>query len=289
MVLFPNCKINLGLNIVRKRSDGFHDIETVFYPIALRDALEVIQTNGIEENVQYSIPIATGIDFQFSTSGETVAGDPEDNLCIKAYQLLKKNFTQLPAVKMHLHKTIPSGSGLGAGSADGAVVLRLLNQKFHLGLSTEQLLGYALQLGSDCPFFIINRPCFATGRGEILEPIQPDLSDYKIVIINPGIHISTTEAFSLLTPAIPSKSIKKIIQQPIETWKEELKNDFEEPVFRKYPELKTIKEKLYEAGAIYTSMTGSGSTIYGIFEKNKKMKLSFTSNYFIKELTGQLQ
>src|SRR4030095_10877725 len=181
--------------------------------------------------------------------------------------ILKKDFPQLPAINMHLHKTIPAGGGLGGGSSDGAFMLRLLNQKFDLVLSTEQLLDYALQLGSDCPFFIINKPRLATGRGELLEQIDVHLSAYKVVIVNPGIHVDTTEAFSLLKPAVALKPIKKVIQQPIETWQTDLKNDFEDPVFEKHPEIERIKTKMYELGAIYASMTGSGSTVYGIFSK----------------------
>ncbi len=279
MVLFPNSKINLGLNIIRKRNDGFHDIETIFYPLEIQDALEVIQTDKSNENTQHSI-----FNIQFSTSGLTVEGKSENNLCIKAYQLLKKDFPQLPAIKMHLHKTIPPGAGLGGGSSDGAFALKLLNQKFNLGLSAEKLIDYALQLGSDCPFFIINKPCFATGRGEFLETIELNLTAYKFIIVNPGIHIDTAEAFSMINPVYTSKSIKKIIQQRIETWKKELKNDFEESVFKKYPEIKKIKNDLNNAGAIYTSMTGSGSTIYGIFQKESTAKLSFPKNYFVKEL-----
>ena len=164
MILFPNAKINLGLNIIRKRADGYHDLETVFYPIVVQDALEIIKNENSNEEVSISF------------SGILVNGKTEDNLCLKAYRLLKKDLPQLPAVKIHLHKTIPAGCGLGGGSADGACMLMLLNQKFSLGLSTQQLLDYALQLGSDCPFFIINKPCFATGRGESLEPISIDLS-----------------------------------------------------------------------------------------------------------------
>jgi len=273
VIIFPNCKINLGLNVIRKRRDGFHDIETVFYPLAIQDALEAIQNDEPKENIQ------------FATSGLMIKGKTGDNLCIKACQLLKDNFPQLPPVKMHLHKTIPSGAGLGGGSADGAFTLKLLNQKFNLGLSTEKLLDYALQLGSDCPFFIINKPCFATGRGEFLEPVSVELSAYKIVIINPGIHISTSEVFFLLTPVPTSKSIKQIIQQPVETWRKELENDFEKPVFQKYPEIQNIKDELYKAGAIYASLAGSGSTVYSIFAKNQVTEFSLSSNYFIKILT----
>ena len=272
MVIFPNAKINLGLNIIRKRPDGYHDLETVFYPVAIRDALEVIE----KDNTKEDIPI--------SSSGIPINGKTEENLCLKAYWLLKKDLPQLPGVMIHLHKTIPAGSGLGGGSADGAFTLRLLNQKFSLGLSTEQLLDYASRLGSDCPFFIINKPCLASGRGEFLEPVSVYLSGYKFVLVNPGIHINTTEAFSLLKPSPPSKSIKEIIRQPIETWKAELKNDFEGPIFKKYPAIETIKAKMYGSGAVYSSVTGSGSTVYGIFRKELEVSLDLPSNYFVKEL-----
>jgi 4-diphosphocytidyl-2-C-methyl-D-erythritol kinase len=274
VVIFPNAKINLGLNIIRKRLDGYHDLETVFYPLAIRDALEVIKNDNIKEDIRVSL------------SGIPINGKTEENLCFKAYWLLKKDFSQLPAVMIHLHKAIPAGSGLGGGSADGAFTLRLLNQEFALGLSTEQLLDYALQLGSDCPFFIINKPCVATGRGEFLEPVSVDLSGYKFFIVNPGIHLSTAEAFSLLKPSLPSKSIKEIIQQRVETWQTELKNDFEKPVFKKHPEIETIKAKMYGSGAVYSSMTGSGSMVYGIFRKELEVSLDLPPNYFVKELIG---
>jgi 4-diphosphocytidyl-2-C-methyl-D-erythritol kinase len=187
-------------------------------------------------------------------------------------------------VEMHLHKTVPVGAGLGGGSADGAFTLILLNQIFDLGLSKKKLMEYALQLGSDCPFFTINKPCFATGRGEILEPVELDLSSYNLAIVHPGIHVSTAEAFSLVNPAIQSKSTRKIIQQPTETWKKELKNDFEDAIYARHPEIKDIKEQLYERGAIYASMTGSGSTVYGLFKREKDIQLSFPPNYFIKTI-----
>jgi 4-diphosphocytidyl-2-C-methyl-D-erythritol kinase len=268
MVIFPNCKINLGLNIVNKRSDGYHDIETVFFPIHLKDAIEVIENESVK----------------FSTSGMLVEGEPGKNLCIKAYQLLKKDFPKLPPLQMHLHKAIPIGAGLGGGSADGAFSLKLLNKKFDLLLSEKQLINYSLQLGSDCPFFILNKPCFATGRGEILEQIDLDLSSYKIVIVHPGIHISTAWAFSNIKQLRTAKSIKEIIAAPIETWKNELINDFEHPVFEKFPEIKNIKNTLYNAGAVYASMSGSGSAVYGLFEKPKKLSFKFPENYFVKEL-----
>ena len=268
MVSYPNCKINLGLNIVNKRDDGYHDIETVFFPTQLKDALEVIEKEK----------------FKFSTSGFSIEGEPGKNLCVKAYHLLKKDFPQLPAVQMHLHKAIPMGAGLGGGSADGAFTLKLLNKKFELNLSEKQLISYSLELGSDCPFFILNKPCLATARGEILEPTELDLSEYQFLIVRPPIHISTAGAFSTIKTLKPVKSIKQIIQQPISTWKAELINDFEKPVFESHPEIKNIKEKLYDAGAIYASMSGSGSAVYGIFKKEKAISISFPDNYFVKTL-----
>lgn len=275
MVLFPNCKINLGLNIIQKRTDGYHDLETVFYPIEINDAVEVIENDETADPVQFSI------------SGRSIDGNPADNLCVKAWNLLKKDFPGLPSALLHLHKTIPTGSGLGGGSADGAFTLKLLDQKFDLKLSKEKLIEYALQLGSDAPFFILNKPCFAIGRGEILEPIEIDLSSYNIVIVCPDIHINTSEAFLSLTMISNSKSIIKIIDNPIDLWKNELKNDFEIPVFKKHVEIKSIKDQLYEQGAIYASMSGSGSSVFGIFEKNKPVNFSFPSSYFIKVLPGK--
>ena len=268
MIIFPNCKINLGLNIVNKRSDGYHDIETVFFPVPLKDSLEVIEKEK----------------FEFSTSGSSIEGEKEKNLCTKAYHLLKKDVTHLPAVQMRLYKAIPMGAGLGGGSADGAFALKLLNKKFELNLSEKQLINYSLQLGSDCPFFIVNKPCFATGRGEILERIDLTLLPYKIIIVHPAIHISTAWAFENIKPSTPVRSIKEIIAQPVETWKEELKNDFEIPVFTQHREIKQIKDALYNAGAVYASMSGSGSAVYGIFRKEKDIPLSFPQDYFVKIL-----
>ncbi|HLG38722.1 MAG TPA: 4-(cytidine 5'-diphospho)-2-C-methyl-D-erythritol kinase [Chitinophagaceae bacterium] len=275
MVVFPNCKINLGLNILRKRSDGFHDLETIFHPLPFYDILEVIAPEKEPVN-----------EFLFTTSGITIDGHAENNLCVKAYHLLKKDFPKLSHLRIHLHKTIPSGAGLGGGSADAAFTLKLFNDKFHLNLSAGQLTSYALQLGSDCPFFIINKTCFASGRGEILEPIHINLNRYKFVLINPGIPIHTAYAFSQITPAHPARPVNDIIKQPVNEWKEQLKNDFEEPVFKQYPEIKKIKDELYRAGAVYASLSGSGSTVYGLFEKEKKAELSFPSNYFVRESTG---
>lgn len=272
MVVFPNCKINLGLNILNKRKDGFHAIETVFYPVHFTDALEIISGKANDRPVE------------FTGTGLKVEGNIEDNLCIKAYSLLKKDFPQLPPVKIHLHKVIPMGAGLGGGSADAAFMLKLMNDKFKLNLSSAQLINYSLQLGSDCPFFIHNKPCFATGRGEILEELNLDLSSYKMILINPGIHINTGWAFSQIIPALPKRSIKEIIQQPVETWKTVLINDFEAAVFSAQPKIKEIKEVLYEQGAVYASMSGSGSTVFGIFSSTIPTSLFSNSNYLVKTI-----
>ena len=279
MVVFPNCKINLGLQILSKRADGFHNLSTVFYPVLLHDALEIIRSN--EPSPANNI--------LFSHSGFQIDGNESNNLCIKAYQVLKKDFPQIPAIQMHLHKAIAMGAGLGGGSADAAFTLKLLNEKFQLNLSNGQLINYSLQLGSDCPFFIINKPCIATGRGEIMEPIDLNLSGYQIVLVNPGIHINTGWAFSQLNieEHISSKSnLKKIISQPIETWKNELKNDFEPAVFLAHPTIKSIKEKLYHQSAIYAAMSGSGSTIFGIFKKELLPKFNFPASYILKTIMG---
>lgn len=255
MVLFPNCKINLGLKILRRREDGYHDLETVFYPLPLKDALEVIRADRL----------------QFTATGIPVPGDPATNLCLKAYHLLKNDFPDLPPVYIHLHKHIPMGAGLGGGSSDGAAILLLLNKQFHLQLDTPTLLSYAARLGSDCPFFIINKPCWGRGRGEQLEPVELDLSAYSIIVVHPGIHISTAQAFSLCRPDAEGKPVRRVVGQDIHTWAAELVNDFEEPVFSLYPALGTIKRQLYEAGALYASLTGSGSSLFGIFEKGRSI------------------
>ncbi|HSN10207.1 MAG TPA: 4-(cytidine 5'-diphospho)-2-C-methyl-D-erythritol kinase, partial [Hanamia sp.] len=218
---------------------------------------------------------------EFKNTGIS-GGDITNNLCLKAFYLLKKEYPHLPEIKMHLHKTIPVGSGLGGGSADAAFTLLLLNQKYDLNIPFDNLLGYASQLGSDCSFFILNSPCFASGVGEKMEEINLSLSSYKILLINPGIHISTKELFSKITPTTPQKSIKEIIRQPTETWKNDLKNDFEPIVFSKYEEIKKLKEDLYKLNAVYASMTGTGSTVFGIFNKKDKVDINLENNFFYK-------
>ena len=273
MIVFPNCKINLGLHILQKRADGFHDLETVFYPLSLQDALEVINNDTKEPELT------------FSATGLPIDGDNTNNLCYKAYFLVKQLFPQLPAVRMHLHKVIPMGAGLGGGSADGAFTLMALNKKFNLGLSESALIDLSLKLGSDAPFFIVNKPAYATGRGEQLTPVDLDLSAYKILIINPKIHINTGWAFSQIKPFADRVSLKELIQLPISDWKGQLVNDFELPVSTLYPEIGTIKEALYQHNAFYAAMSGSGSTVFGIFPKETALSnLHFPEHYFVKEV-----
>ena len=273
MIVFPNCKINLGLHILRKRADEYHDLETVFYPVRFTDILELIPDRSTTDQ-----PVT------YSQSGLEIQGNPLDNLCVRAYQLLKKDYPALPPVKMHLHKVIPTGAGLGGGSADAAFTLQLLNDYFKLELSTDQLLHYALSLGSDCSFFIQNKPAYATGRGELLEPVSVDLTGYTLVIVNPGIHVPTAKAFAGIRPALPEKSLKEIIAQPVSSWADDLVNDFEKPIFYQYPEIAAIKDELYRAGAVYASMSGSGSTVYGLFGAGKPLILNLPPAYFIKVL-----
>jgi 4-diphosphocytidyl-2-C-methyl-D-erythritol kinase len=275
MISFPNCKINLGLNITRKRGDGYHDLETIFYPLKLKDALEGI-ISGVGHSAEPEI--------QFSSSGLLIKGDAKNNLCVKAYDLLKKDFPSLPGMQVHVHKVIPMGAGLGGGSADGAFALQLINQLCGLHLSWEQLTHYALQLGSDCPFFLLNKPCFASGRGEIMKEINLDLSMYRFVIVNPGIHISTAEAFSKITPAKPKRPIPDIIQLPVSQWKGLLVNDFEKSIHAHHPEIELIKQELYNHGAEYASMTGSGSSVFGIFNKDAADTFSFDPRWNVYHL-----
>lgn len=297
MLVFPNCKINIGLNIIGRRNDGYHDLETIFYPVyKLQDAIEILPqavstpSTTNKESGTTDASANSSIDSQFTIhdsrlinhhfSGLPIQGDAQSNLCFKAYHLLKKDFPDLPPIDLCLHKTIPMGAGLGGGSADGAFTLQLLNQKFHLKLLTSQLLDYALYLGSDCPFFILNKPCFGWGRGEMLEMIQLNLSGYAIILIHPGIHVSTAQAFAGITPKYPVYSLQESILQPIEVWRDNVINDFEITVFKQHPLLHQIKNRLYETGAIYASMSGSGSTIYGIFKAGQLPEEKLYPNLF---------
>lgn len=254
MITYPNAKINLGLNITEKRPDGYHNLETVFYPIPLQDALEVTR---LEENQEYTLKI----------SGTPIEGDPDHNLVVKAYRLLKEDFPHMTGIDIHMYKHIPTGAGLGGGSADAAFMIKLLNEKFKLQLDIPQMEAYAARLGADCAFFIRNQPVFATGIGNVFTPIELSLKGYFLVLVKPDIFVSTKEAYALTHPQQPTRSIREIIGQPIETWKDQLKNDFEESVFTQFPEIAAIKDKLYDLGAVYASMSGSGSSVYGLFKE----------------------
>jgi 4-diphosphocytidyl-2-C-methyl-D-erythritol kinase len=261
VVIFSNCKINLGLHVIEKRPDGFHNVETCFYPIPFYDVIEIIPATA----------------FQFTTTGLAIPGDVTNNLCVKAYQLLKSEYG-IPYVHLHLQKNIPMGAGIGGGSANAAYTLLLLNKKFQLNLPIELLENYAAQLGSDCAFFIRNIPCLGSGRGELLQPIKTEtdtdfsLKDYQIVLLFPNIAIGTKEAFAGIIPRMPKQGIANIIKLPITAWKDCLQNDFESTVFALHPVLQQYKNSLYQLGAIYASMSGSGSTIYGIFSKEIELE-----------------
>lgn len=250
MILFPHCKINLGLNIVRKRPDGFHDLETVFYPVPWYDALEII-------------PAADGV-FEFNVSGLMIPGKENNNLCIRAFRLLKADYP-LPEVKMHLHKVIPMGAGLGGGSSDGAFTLRLLNHLFNLGLNGDQLRAYARILGSDCAFFIDDTALFAHERGDQFEQVTIDLCGMTLLLVFPGIHVTTAEAYAAVLPASPKTPLRQLVHLPVDQWKDCIMNDFEMAVFKKFPVIGGIKQKMYNTGAVYASMSGSGSAVYGLY------------------------
>ena len=266
MLCFPNCKINLGLYVTRRRDDGYHDIETVFYPVGLRDVLEVVPAAA---DAIAGKPVSS-----LHGSGLPVSGNDVDNLVWKAYQLLSNDYRgRVPPLDIYLHKVIPMGAGLGGGSADGAYMLRLLSDFCGLGLDNARLADYALQLGSDCPFFIYNKPQFATGRGEKMSPIAVNLAGYSLQLICPQVHISTARAFRMLLPRPAAFDLRNIGHLPLQEWKDHIGNDFEAPVFGQHPELAAIKNQLYDQGALYAAMSGSGSSIFGIFPKNHKAEI----------------
>ena len=252
MITFPNIKINLGLSITEERPDGYHNLETVFYPVALEDALE-IRTNPEAQQK-----------FSLHQHGMEIACNPENNLVVKAYLLLDKEF-HLPPVEIHLYKHIPSGAGLGGGSSDAAFMLKLLNEHYNLQLSDNQLEDYAATLGADCAFFIKNTPTYAEGIGNIFSPIELSLKGYRIMIVKPDVFVSTREAFANIRPHRPEYPVREVIRRPVAEWKDTLINDFEASVFPQYPVIGEIKEELYHQGAIYASMSGSGSSVFGLF------------------------
>jgi len=272
MICFPNAKINLGLNIVEKRSDGFHNIETVFYPINWCDALEVIENKEFQKGDEKT---------NLSLSGIVVEGNTQDNLISKAYKLLDATYN-LPPVKTHLHKNIPMGAGLGGGSSDAAFFIKLLNDKISLNLSATEQLNFAKQLGSDCAFFIKNQPVYASGKGDVFSEVEIDLSQYCIVVIYPAVHSNTALAYKGVVPAKPQKNIQSIITSEIRNWKEDLVNDFEKTIFLQHPELQNIKNNFYTKGALYASISGSGSAVFGIFKSDVDVKeFNLPNDYLI--------
>jgi 4-diphosphocytidyl-2-C-methyl-D-erythritol kinase len=250
MITFPSAKINIGLNITSRRPDGYHNLETIFYPIKIKDGLEVIES-----------PVMS-----FETSGIAIPGHANENLCLQAYDLLRKDF-DLPNIKIHLHKKIPIGAGLGGGSADAAFFIKLINQKFKLDLSTEKMQNYCRKLGADCAFFIENKPVFAFGKGDEFESINLDLSDYFMALVMPPVHVSTGEAYRGVQPKKTQQSVKELIKLPIEEWQGKITNDFESHILKNHPTIRGVKTSLIETGALFALMSGSGASVYGIFKE----------------------
>jgi len=268
MLCFPNAKINIGLNIVQKRSDGYHNIETVFCPVDLSDILELVPLPGLPAG-----------NYSFSQTGLPLEGTVHDNLCVKAYRLLLRDFN-LPAVDIHLHKMIPVGAGLGGGSSDAAFMLKHLNRQFDLNLSEERLIDYASALGSDCAFFIRNKPLFGYDRGNRFRdiPVFPD--NLEVTLVFPGIHISTADAYSGVRPKKPLRPLEELIIRPVEQWRGNINNDFETTLFASFPVLGIIKDRLYQHGAVYASMSGSGSSVYGLFRQSPPDIQEVFQDYF---------
>lgn len=248
MITFPNAKINLGLQVLNRRPDGYHNLETVFYPVKINDLLEVVESEKLK----------------FTSSGLAIPGNLDENLCVKAYELMRTDHN-LPPVHIHLHKNIPIGAGLGGGSSDAAFLIKLLNEKFHLHLTDEKMVGYARQLGADCAFFIANKPALAKGIGDELIFVDVDLSEYFLVVVMPDDHVSTAEAYGNVVPKLASKTLSDILSLKTDRWKSDLSNDFEKSVFPHHPKISSVKSALYEAGALYAVMSGSGAAVLGIF------------------------
>ena len=284
MITHPIAKINLGLNVVERRPDGYHNLETVFFPVPICDELEV-ETQNFQPSIFNSQP-----DCSLSLEGIHIEGDVQKNLIVKAYQLLKEDHPDMPRVRARLKKGIPTQAGMGGGSSDGAYMLTMLNELCQLGLTKEQLCGYAARLGADCAFFIDPQPQYAEGIGERLSPLTTSLdtqssklnaqssklkANYYIGVVRPDVPVSTKEAYSLITPKRPAKNCRDIVMQPVETWRDELINDFEEGIFALHPELAEVKQRLYDLGAVYAAMSGSGSAIFGLFREPVELESSF--------------
>jgi 4-diphosphocytidyl-2-C-methyl-D-erythritol kinase len=265
MISFPNGKINIGLSVLEKRPDGYHNIETIMYPVSIHDVLEII--------------VFPGIDFSFSLTGINIPGETGNNLVCKAYELLKKDFN-IPAIKIHLHKVIPAGAGLGGGSADAAFAIKMINKLFDLGLSEEKMEYYSKILGSDCAFFIKNKPVIAYEKGDKFENVALNLEKYFLIIVKPYIHINTQEAYSWIKPARKEISLKDLVHAPINQWKNTVINDFEAELIKQHPVIEIIIKRLYEVGAIFASLTGSGAAVYGIFSEVKDIQKEFPRCFF---------
>lgn len=272
MILYPNAKINIGLNVVEKRADGYHNLETVFYPINLLDALEITTDEHQADSVKLKV------------SGEAIAGRPSDNLVMKACNLMRSMFPEkIERLSVHLHKHIPTGAGLGGGSSDAAFTIKALNEKFRLGMSVDQMEQLSAQLGADCPFFIKNQPVFAEGIGDIFTDIDIVLKGKTLVLVKPDISVSTADAYSLVSPHKPQQSLRESLRLPVEEWKNHVVNDFESSVFKKFPEIAAIKDRLYDLGALYASMSGSGSAVYGIFNQPVQYVDEVFAGYFCRQ------
>ncbi|MBR1402164.1 MAG: 4-(cytidine 5'-diphospho)-2-C-methyl-D-erythritol kinase [Prevotella sp.] len=272
MKIRPCAKINLGLNIVSKRADGYHDLETVFYPVGIYDEIEINETDS-----------DNGCSLEIT--GQEIEGDVEKNLVVKAYRLLS-GIHPLPPVHITLNKQIPMQAGMGGGSADCAFTIRLLNEMFHLGMSVAEMEGYATRLGADCPFFITAKPSYAEGIGELLSPVDLDLSRYFIAIVKPPVAISTREAFAGIKVKRPQKCCRDIVQLPVGQWKDLLFNDFEESIIPQYPVIADIKKALYDEGALYAAMSGSGSAVFGIYEQNPESLKSLFPDCYVHVVKG---
>lgn len=255
MIVFPNAKINIGLNIISKRTDGYHNLDTVFYPVKVFDALEIVLSDQLN----------------FTSSGIDIPGNSYDNLCLKAYHLIKKEY-DLPQVNIHLHKNIPIGAGLGGGSADAGFFIKLLNEVCEIGLSTSEMQNYARQLGADCAFFIDNKSVFAFNKGDQFEPIKLNFSNYCLVLVMPPVHVSTAEAYGGVLPQTPLNNLKSALKLSVESWKDLIINDFEKSIFLHHPKISSVKEALYKKGAIYAAMSGSGAAVFGIFNKKPDLQ-----------------
>lgn len=270
MITHPIAKVNLGLNVVEHRSDGYHNLETVFYPVPISDTLEVniVTANDTQE-----------YDCQLTLKGMSIEGDSQKNLIVKAYELLKADYPHMPRVRAILDKCIPTQAGMGGGSSDGAYMLCMLNQLCELGLNKSQLIGYATRLGADCAFFIDPLPQYAEGIGERLQPITLQLKGWHFAVVRPDIPVSTREAFALVTPQKPERCCYDIVKQPVETWREQLVNDFEASVFAQHPEIGHVKQQLYDMGAVYAAMSGSGSALFALFRQQPPVQQSFPNMF----------